>query len=193
MLKFSQESDLKSSYQSSVYKVLNVPREIYQLVDYLNRNGMKTHNLFTIDRKYAASPVINDIRDWLNEWASTDFRKYSSAMRRELARINLRWLTPTIFKPWKSFKFSINFKSSTAGTPHTAAEALLMLLESPPEPLTNPLEEECLYAASFEECCDIIRILPGPKKNVFLYICMFLTELLKFREYNGLDASKLGR
>lgn len=79
-----------------------------------------------------------------------------------------------------------------AGTPHTAAEALLMLLEAPPEPLLNPLEEECLYAESFEDCCDLIRILPGPKKNVFLYICMFLTELLNYKEYNRLDAPKLG-
>lgn len=58
-----------------MYKVLNIPREIYQLIDYLNRNGMKTPNLFTIDRKYATNPMINDIRDWLNVWSTTDFRK----------------------------------------------------------------------------------------------------------------------
>lgn len=67
---------MNSSYQSSVYKVLNIPREIYQLVDYLNRNGMKTPHLFTTDRKYASNPLINDIRDWLNVWSTTDFRKY---------------------------------------------------------------------------------------------------------------------
>lgn len=72
---FIQESDLNSSYQSSVYKVLNIPREIYQLVDYLNRNGMKTPNLFTIERKFSSDPLINDIRDWLNIWSPTDFRK----------------------------------------------------------------------------------------------------------------------
>lgn len=73
-----QESDLKSSYSSSVYKVLNIPREIYQLVDYLNRNGMRTPNLFTMERKYKSNPFINDIRDWLSLWSSTDFRKYNS-------------------------------------------------------------------------------------------------------------------
>lgn len=72
---FTQESDLNNSYTSSVYKVLNIPREIYQLVDYLNRNGMKTVNLFTVERKYASNPLINDIRDWLNFWSPTDFRK----------------------------------------------------------------------------------------------------------------------
>lgn len=71
-----QENDLNNSYTSSVYKVLNIPREIYQLVDYLNRNGMKTPNLFTVDRKHASDPLVNDIRDWLNYWSPTDFREY---------------------------------------------------------------------------------------------------------------------
>lgn len=36
---------------------------------------MKTQYLFTIERKYASHPHINDIRDWLNVWSTTDFRK----------------------------------------------------------------------------------------------------------------------
>lgn len=80
-----------------------------------------------------------------------------------------------------------------AGAPHTAAEALLMLLESSPEPLVSPLEEECLYAESFEKCCDLIPILSTVKKNVFIYIIMFLHELLKYNQYNRLDAGKLGK
>lgn len=67
-----------------------------------------------------------------------------------------------------------------------------MLLESPPEPLVNPLVEECLYANTFDKCCELIQILPGPKKNVFLYICMFLNELLKYSQLNRLDTFKLG-
>lgn len=73
----SQEANLNSNYQSTTYKVLNIPREIFQLVDYLNRNGLKTQHLFTLDRKYAKDPSINDIRDWLNVWSTTDFRKSS--------------------------------------------------------------------------------------------------------------------
>lgn len=68
-----------------------------------------------------------------------------------------------------------------------------MLLEASPEPLVSPLEEECLYAESFDKCCEIIRILSAPKKNVFLYICLFLQELLKHNQYNRLDAAKLGK
>lgn len=67
-----------------------------------------------------------------------------------------------------------------------------MLLESPPEPLASPMEEECLYAESFDKCCEIVKVLSGPKKNTFLYVCMFLNELLKHGQQNRLDAVKLG-
>lgn len=67
-----------------------------------------------------------------------------------------------------------------------------MLLESPPEPLASPMEEECLYAENFDKCCEIVKVLSGPKKNTFLYICMFLNELLKYSPYNRLEAAELG-
>lgn len=84
------------------------------------------------------------------------------------------------------------YSIQSAGNPHTAAEALLMLLESPPEPLASPMEEECLYADTFDKACDIIKVLSGPKKNTFLYICMFLKELMKYSSYNHLEQVKLG-
>lgn len=67
-----------------------------------------------------------------------------------------------------------------------------MLLESSPEPLVSPLEEECLHAENFDKCCEIIKILSSPKKNVFIYICLFLHDLLKQNSYNRLDAGRLG-
>lgn len=85
------------------------------------------------------------------------------------------------------------FPFISAGNPHTAAEALLMLLESPPEPLASPMEEECLYADTFDKACETVKVLSGPKKNTFLYICMFLNEVLKYSQYNHLDATKLGK
>lgn len=68
-----------------------------------------------------------------------------------------------------------------------------MLLESPPEPLASPMEYECLYAESFDKCCEIIKVLSGTKKNTFLYICMFLNELLKYTSQNRLESIKLGK
>lgn len=56
---------------------VNVPREIYMLIDYLYQFGLKTPQLFSIERKYISNPNINDIRDWLNIWATTDFRMIS--------------------------------------------------------------------------------------------------------------------
>lgn len=91
------------------------------------------------------------------------------------------------------FSHNLYSNHNLAGDPRTAAEALLMLLESPPEPLVSPVEDECLYANSFHQCCEIITMLSGPRKNTFLYICMFLNELLNHSAQNQLDAVKLGK
>lgn len=67
-----------------------------------------------------------------------------------------------------------------------------MLLEASPEPLVSPLEDELLYADTFEKRQDIIKILSTTKKNVFLYICMFLNDLLEKKVHNRCDAGRLG-
>lgn len=85
------------------------------------------------------------------------------------------------------------FFTITDGTPHTAAEALLMLLEASPEPLVSPLEDELLYADTFEKRQDVIKILSTTKKNVFLYICLFLVELLDHKQFNRCDSGRLGK
>ncbi|XP_053689041.1 inositol polyphosphate 5-phosphatase OCRL [Sabethes cyaneus] len=65
------------------------------------------------------------------------------------------------------------------GIPKTAAEALLILLESLPEPVVTISERECIvYADNYERCKELIRTKLKPvHKLVFLYICMFLIEL----------------
>lgn len=55
---------------------IRVPREIYHLVEYLSKNAMTTPNLFDKDRKYSQNPVINEIRDWLDNWSTDEFRMY---------------------------------------------------------------------------------------------------------------------
>lgn len=142
---------------------------------------MKTPQLFTVDRKYKSNPNINDIRDWLNIWATNDFRELFDS-----------YILLVYWQKSQNSNYSYHLPLA-AGTPHTASEALLMLIESAPEALVSPLEEECLYAESFDKCCEIIRILSSPKKNVFLYICLFLQELLKNTQHNRLDAAKLGK
>ncbi|XP_065091560.1 inositol polyphosphate 5-phosphatase OCRL [Ochlerotatus camptorhynchus] len=65
------------------------------------------------------------------------------------------------------------------GTPKTAAEALLILLESLPEPVVTISEKECiLNAENYEHCQRLIRLKLKPvNRVVFLYICSFLIEL----------------
>lgn len=79
----------------------------------------------------------------------------------------------------------INF---TASNRQVAAEALLMLLESPIEPLLHPFEEVILTTESFAECSSYILKLSAPKKNVFLHLCMFLKEI----ESKGNNINDLG-
>ncbi|XP_058831685.1 inositol polyphosphate 5-phosphatase OCRL-like [Topomyia yanbarensis] len=65
------------------------------------------------------------------------------------------------------------------GIPKTAAEALLILLESLPEPVVTISERECMVNAdNYERCRELIRTKLKPvHRLVFLYICMFLIEL----------------
>lgn len=65
------------------------------------------------------------------------------------------------------------------GTPKTAAEALLLLLESLPEPLVTISEQECNQNAdNYERCRKLIQTKLKPvNRIVFLYICMFLGDL----------------
>lgn len=54
-----------------------IPREVWLLVDYLHRNGLKTLDLFTVGRKYSKNMNINEIRDWLDTWSTVAYREFS--------------------------------------------------------------------------------------------------------------------
>ncbi|KAJ8669739.1 hypothetical protein QAD02_000998 [Eretmocerus hayati] len=79
------------------------------------------------------------------------------------------------------------------GSVHSVAEALLLLLDSTPEPLVPyNLHNICLTAAaSYLQCKQIVMQLPEIRRTVFLYICAFLQELLSHTQDNGLDAKTL--
>lgn len=76
-----------------------------------------------------------------------------------------------------------------ASSKQVAAEALLMLLESPHEPLLYPFEEAILATESFTESSGYILKLSAPKRNVFLHLCMFLKEI----ESKGNNINDLGK
>ncbi|PNF30047.1 hypothetical protein B7P43_G05343 [Cryptotermes secundus] len=76
------------------------------------------------------------------------------------------------------------------GSIHSVAEALLLLLESTAEPvIPYNLHSICLSAASnYLQCKQIVMQLPEHRKNVFLYLCAFLQEVLCHVNENGLDS-----
>lgn len=79
------------------------------------------------------------------------------------------------------------------GSVHSVAEALLLLLESTAEPvIPYNLHNVCFSASTnYLQCKQIVMQLPDHSKNVFLYLCSFLQELLSHSSDNGLDAKTL--
>ncbi|XP_063218257.1 type II inositol 1,4,5-trisphosphate 5-phosphatase [Bacillus rossius redtenbacheri] len=79
------------------------------------------------------------------------------------------------------------------GSVHSVAEALLLLLESTAEPIVPyNLHSVCLAAGSnYLQCKQLVMQLPEHRKNVFLYLCAFLQEVLSHATENGLDAKTI--
>lgn len=80
----------------------------------------------------------------------------------------------------------------TAGTPHTAAEMIVMLLEASPVPLIHPFEEAVLTVNSLDDCLQIVNHLVLTRKQVFIYVVQFLREVLRYKEQNRLSVYRLG-
>lgn len=81
------------------------------------------------------------------------------------------------------------------GTPHTAAEVLLKIFESSPEPLVTINEKYMsFYVAYFDKCRELVQQkMPLLNRKIFLYIIMFLKELQKNYTINGMDDRTIGR
>lgn len=85
------------------------------------------------------------------------------------------------------------FESRLPGTVNSVAEGLLLLLESTDEPII-PYNHHfaCINASSnYILCKQLVSQLPETKKMVFLYLCSFLQEVLKFSNDNGTDSKTL--
>lgn len=79
-----------------------------------------------------------------------------------------------------------------AGTPNTAAEMLLMLLEGSPESLVHPYEDMVVTVDRYEECKALVKTLPAARQKVLVYVCLFLHEVLKHHSSNRLSTYTLG-
>lgn len=76
------------------------------------------------------------------------------------------------------------FFFSIAGTPQTAAEALLLLLDLPEQALLEPFVDDLLHTKTKSEAMDFIDLLSPPKRNVFMHLCMFLREGVERGHYD---------
>ncbi|XP_032886449.1 inositol polyphosphate 5-phosphatase OCRL isoform X3 [Amblyraja radiata] len=129
---------------------LQIPKEIWLLVDHLFKNASHQEDLFQ-----------------------------TPGMQEELQQI------------FDSLDTSI--PQTIPGSNHSVAEALLIFLEALPEPvICYELHQRCLETSyDHRNCQHLISQLPRSHRNVFRYLMSFLRELLKYSEYNKLDAKML--
>ncbi|KAM7138739.1 type II inositol 1,4,5-trisphosphate 5-phosphatase isoform 3-T5 [Macrochelys suwanniensis] len=131
-------------------KPLDIPKELWMMVDHLYRNASQQEDLF---QQPGLRSEFEQIRDCLD-----------TAMLDTLL-----------------------------GSNHSVAEALLLFLESLPEPvICYSLYNNCLHCANnYTSSSQVVSMLPICHKNVFNYLMAFLRELLKNSEKNHLDVNIL--
>ncbi|XP_063274825.1 type II inositol 1,4,5-trisphosphate 5-phosphatase isoform X1 [Prinia subflava] len=131
-------------------KPMDIPKELWMMVDHLNRNAAQQEDLF---QQPGLRSEFEQIRDCL------DTGMYDTFL----------------------------------GSNHSVAEALLLFLESLPEPvICCRFYSSCLESASsYSQSCQIISDLPVCHRNVFEYLMAFLRELLKNSGKNHLDVNIL--
>ncbi|KAK9746422.1 Endonuclease-reverse transcriptase [Popillia japonica] len=143
LLMSPEQLRLAEAQQSLV--LYSVPRELWLMVDFLYRNGLKTKDLF---ESTALHDDIMKIRDWLDYGSLNPILDNVSAV----------------------------------------AECLLLFLQHTKDPIVPYYQmEKCALCTNFNMCQMIVAQLPDLHRNVFLYVIMFLKELLKHSAENGTD------
>ncbi|XP_072466097.1 type II inositol 1,4,5-trisphosphate 5-phosphatase isoform X3 [Notamacropus eugenii] len=127
-------------------KPLEIPKELWMMVDHLYRNASQQEDLFQQPGLRSEFELIRDCLD-------------------------------------------TGMLDTLSGSNHSVAEALLLFLESLPEPvICYNLYETCLECSSnYPLSKQIISTLPTCHKNVFNYLIAFLRELLNNSGKNHLD------
>ncbi|KAM7245806.1 hypothetical protein CapIbe_002104 [Capra ibex] len=131
---------------SQLEKPMDIPKELWILVDYLYRNAIQQEDLF---QQPGLRSEFDHIRDCLD--------------------------TGTI--------------DNLSASNHSVAEALLLFLESLPEPvICFSAYRNCLECSgNLTASKQVITTLPACHRNVFTYLMAFLQELLKNSAKNHLD------
>uniref|UniRef100_F7BG47 phosphoinositide 5-phosphatase n=1 Tax=Ornithorhynchus anatinus TaxID=9258 RepID=F7BG47_ORNAN len=131
-------------------KPLDIPKELWMMVDFLYRNAARQEDLF---QQPGLRSEFKQIRDCLDTGSP----------------------------------------ETLSGSSHSVAEALLLFLESLPEPVVcYDVYERCLECVGdYQASGQAISTLPTCYKNVFNYLMAFLRELLNNSARNHLDENIL--
>ncbi|KAJ8779855.1 hypothetical protein J1605_012145 [Eschrichtius robustus] len=135
---------------SHLERPMDIPKELWMMVDYLYRNAIQQEDLF---QQPGLRLEFEHIRDCLD-----------SGMIDNLSASN-----------------------------HSVAEALLLFLESLPEPvICYSVYHNCLECSgNLTASKQVVATLPACHRNVFIYLMAFLQELLKNSAKNHLDGNIL--
>nr|XP_058937341.1 type II inositol 1,4,5-trisphosphate 5-phosphatase isoform X15 [Kogia breviceps] len=135
---------------SQLERPMDIPKELWMMVDYLYRNAIQQEDLF---QQPGLRLEFEHIRDCLD-----------TGMIDTLSASN-----------------------------HSIAEALLLFLESLPEPvICYSVYHNCLECSgNLTASKQVIATLPACHRNVFIYLMAFLQELLKNSAKNHLDGNIL--
>lgn len=121
-----------------------VPKEVWFLVDHLYRHGLKQEHLF--EQSGLKSEFIQ-IRNWLDSGTPDSLR---TVLIYSLIYLNKNLLILSIY---------IYFYFILAGSVHSVAEALLILLDSTSEPIIPyNLHATCLSVSSYYAQCKQVSI-----------------------------------
>ncbi|KAB1252959.1 Inositol polyphosphate 5-phosphatase OCRL-1 [Camelus dromedarius] len=175
---------------------LKVPKEIWLLVDHLFRYACHQEDLFQ-------TPGMQEELQQIIDCLDTSIPKTILVIDYTV----VSQFTSGSFDPSLCTRLLLKGirEVNPAGSNHSVAEALLIFLEALPEPvICYELYQRCLDSAQDPRICrqvsfaalrmdlrQVISQLPGCHRNVFRYLMAFLRELLKFSEYNNVNANMI--
>ncbi|KAH8020603.1 hypothetical protein HPB51_002552 [Rhipicephalus microplus] len=164
-----------------------VPKELWLLVDHLHKYGL-TQERSPCEEGLLAVPFEVPKELWL---LVDHLHKYGLTQDDLFQQSGLSWELHLIRDA-----LDARLDGHLPGSVHSMAEALLLFLDSLPEPVVP-------YAC-YQRCLDcsnnfilskqvVSQMVPEVHKHTFLYLVCFLKELLAHTAENKLDAKLLGR
>ncbi|KAJ8984771.1 hypothetical protein NQ317_012134 [Molorchus minor] len=175
------EEQWKSAENNESGVLYSIPRELWLMVDHLYRHGLKMRELF---ESSALHEETIRIRDWLDTGSLDPMRilfNYSWH-RTSCGRIFTFYFLSYTKDPVIPFELHDNCVAAASNFQNSRQVRCKCLL------IYHLYFFSHIYCDYFS---DNFAKVSDLHRNVFLYICMFLQELLKYSNDNGYDAKTL--